>query len=128
MYKKTFNYKAFYKNKSFESEKEYRICFFDSLHEEAIGIDDDALMNNMQTKYIFKNGTKLSELKYREGRGKLIPYREMKFPLEYFKKILSSITIGPKNPMSIKDVQYFLIANGFDTSNITIQKSASSYQ
>lgn len=128
LYRKTFNYKAFYKNKSFESEREYRICFFDSLHEGALGVVDDSLMKHMQAKYKFKNGVEISELKFRIGRGTLIPYREMKFTMEYFKKMLASITIGPKNPMSIEDVKYFLVSNGFDTSNIEIQKSESTYQ
>ena len=128
LHEKTYKYKVFYKNNSFESEKEYRICFFDFLHKDKIGKNDNVLMENMQNKYRFENGTELSELKYRESREKLIPYREMKFPKDYFKEMLSSITIGPKNPMSEEDVQYFLIANGFDTSNITIQKSASTYQ
>lgn len=120
--------KVFYKNESFKSEKEYRICFYDKLHEEAIDVDNESLMKNMQAKYRFENGTMLSELRYREGRGNLIPYREMKFTKEYFKKMLSSITIGPKNPMSVEDVQFFLLANGFDTKNIKVMKSASTYQ
>lgn len=128
LYKKTFNYKGFYKNNSFISEKEYRLCFFDTLHEDAIGIADDALMNNMKKIYIFENGTVISELRYRESRGTLIPYREMKFPMDYFKKILSSVTIGPKNPMSVQDVQYFLISNGFNTSTVKVTKSESTYQ
>ena len=41
---------------------------------------------------------------------------------------LSSVTIGPKNPMSIEDVKYFLIANGLETSKINIMKSESTYQ
>lgn len=128
LYKKTFNYKAFYKNKTFEAEKEYRICFFDSLHEESIGIADDALMDNMNKEYIFDNNSTISKLKYRESRGALIPYRELKFNFEYFNKALSSITIGPKNPMSKEDIQYFLISNGFKTSNIRVKKSGSTYQ
>ena len=43
-------------------------------------------------------------------------------------KMISSITIGPKNRMSIEDVKYFLIANGLDTSKINIMKSESTYQ
>lgn len=124
----TYYNRAFYKNESFKSEKEYRICFFDYLHEGAIGVADKALMKNMQERYRFKNGTTLSELKYREGRGAFIPYREMKFTKEYFKEMLSSVTIGPKNPMSVNDVKFFLLANGFDTKNIKVLKSKSTYQ
>ena len=102
--------------------------FFDYLHEGAIGVADKALMKNMQERYRFKNGTTLSELKYREGRGAFIPYREMKFTKEFFKEMLSSVTIGPKNPMSVNDVKFFLLANGFDTKNIKVLKSASTYQ
>ncbi|HEZ7991433.1 MAG TPA: hypothetical protein RWO66_10860, partial [Ruminococcus sp.] len=47
---------------------------------------------------------------------------------EYFQDLLSSITIGPKNPMSIDEVKYFLLANGLDTSKVYIQKSKSTYQ
>ena len=128
LYEKTHNYKAFYKNESFKNEKEYRICFFDKLHENAIGKADDALIDNMQSTYGFNDNIILSELKYREGRGRFIPYRVMTFPKEYFAEMLSSITIGPKNPMSENEVRYFLLSNGFDTSNITIKKSASTYQ
>lgn len=131
LYKKTFNCKAFYKNKSFASEEEYRICFFDSLHEDAIGVANDALMANMSAKYEFnieKDKIELSELKFRQGNDKLIPYREMKFSKDYFSKMLSSITIGPKNPMAIADVKYFLLANGFNIEDIEVKKSESTYQ
>jgi len=128
LFKKIHHYKAFYKNQSFIPEKEYRICFFDSLHEEAIGKADDALMKNMKAKYIFPNGIELSELKFRVGRNSLIPYRVLKFSNEAFDQMLSSVTIGPKNPMSIEDVKYFLISNGIGSSKIDIKKSESTYQ
>ena len=128
LFKKIHHFKAFYKNQSFKPEKEYRICFFDSLHEDAIGKADDALMKNMKAKYTFPNGTELSELRFRVGRGALIPYRVLKFSKETFDQMLSSVTIGPKNPMSIEDVKYFLISNGIETSKIEIKKSESTYQ
>lgn len=128
LYKKTYNYKAFYKNKSFESENEYRICFYDKLHEAALDESNDSLIRNMQATYEFNDKITLSELKYRNSRGLLIPFREMTFPKDYFFKMISSITIGPRNRMSIEDVKYFLIANGLDTSKINIMKSESTYQ
>lgn len=124
----TYKDKAFYKNISFKSENEYRICFYDFLHKDKIDVENNQLMDNMQTKYEFQNGTKLSEVKYRKGASHLIPYRKMIFPKEYFQELLSSITIGPKNPMSKNEVKYFLLANGFDTSKVSIQKSESTYQ
>ena len=124
----TYNNRVFYKNSSFKSENEYRICFYDYLHKDQIESDKKMLMTNMQTKYEFSNGTKLSELKYRKRASRLIPFREMKFPKTVFQQMLSSITIGPKNPMSKDEVEYFLLANGFDTSNISIKKSESTYQ
>ena len=128
LFQKIHHFKAFYKNQSFKPEKEYRICFFDSLHAEAIGKADDALMKNMKANYIFPNGIELSELKFRVGRDSLIPYRVLNFSKDVFDQMLSSVTIGPKNPMSIDDVKYFLIANGLDTSKINIMKSESTYQ
>ena len=128
LFQKIHHFKAFYKNQSFKSEKEYRICLFDSLHEEAIGKADDALMKNMKAKYFFSNEIELSELKFRVGRGSLIPYRVLTFSKNAFDPMLSSVTIGPKNPMSIEDVKYFLIANGLETSKINIMKSESTYQ
>lgn len=128
LFRKIHHYKAFYKNESFKPEKEYRICFFDSLHEEAIGKAEDALMKNMKATYIFPNGIELSELKFRVGRNSLIPYRALKFSKDSFDQILSSVTIGPKNPMSIENVKFFLIANGYETSKINIKKSESTYQ
>ena len=101
--------KAFYKNKSFESEKEYRICFFDTIHEYFIDKENEMLMDKMQKKYTFQNETTLSEVRFREGRGAFIPYREMKFTKEFF-------------------MQFFLLANGFDTKNIKVLKSKSTYQ
>lgn len=124
----TYKERTFYKNISFKSENEYRICFYDFLHKDKIDIENKQLMDNMQTKYEFQNGTKLSEVKYRKGASHLIPYRKMIFPKEYFQNLLSSITIGPKNPMSIDEVKYFLLANGLDTSKVYIQKSKSTYQ
>ena len=120
--------KVFYKNKSFKSEKEYRICFFDVIHEYFIDKENEMLMDKMQKKYTFQNETTLSEVRFREGRGAFIPYREMKFTKEFFKEMLSSVTIGPKNPMSENDVRFFLLANGFDTKNIKVLKSKSTYQ
>ena len=86
------------------------------------------LMKNMKAKYFFSNEIELSELKFRVGRGSLIPYRVLTFSKNAFDPMLSSVTIGPKNPMSIEDVKYFLIANGLDTSKINIMKSESTYQ
>ena len=85
-------------------------------------------MKNMKANYIFPNGIELSELKFRVGRDSLIPYRVLNFSKDAFDQMLSSVTIGPKNPMSIDDVKYFLIANGLDTSKINIMKSESTYQ
>ena len=129
VYSKTRLPKNFFKNESFISEKEYRICFYDMLHENALGKKNKySLMKKMQEKYKFDKIAELSELKYRQGKGNLIPYRELKFDKKFFKDMISSITIGPKNRMSVEDVKFFLLANGFDTSNITIEKSASTYQ
>lgn len=123
--------KGFYKNFSFESEAEFRMCFYDKLSFEAIKKNLlQGLVGNMNKTYTAviqdKKIADLSEVKYRTANGMLIPYREMKFK-DFFPEIVKSITIGPKSKVNINELKRFLAYEGLkveeEIENVTLSTS-----
>lgn len=135
--------KGFYKNCSFESEAEFRMCFYDKLSFEAIKKNLlQGLVDNMKKTYtaVIQNErvadlsevihdkkvvAHLSEVKYRTANGMLIPYREMEFK-DFFPEIVKSITIGPKSKVNINELKRFLAYKGLkveEVENVTLSTS-----
>ncbi len=119
--------KGFYKNRSFESEAEFRMCFYDTLSFKAIEFNLlECLAENMKKTYTAviqdKKIADLSEVKYRTANGMLIPYREMKFK-DFFPEIVKSITIGPKSKININELKRFLAYEGLKAKNVTLSTS-----
>lgn len=125
--------KGFYKNFSFESEAEFRMCFYDKLSFEAIKKNLlQGLVDNMKKTYTAviqdkKVVAHLSEVKYRTANDMLIPYREMKFDKDFFPEIVKSITIGSKSKVNINELKRFLAYEGLkveeEVENVTLSTS-----
>ena len=101
---------AYFKNPSFEREEEVRLCY-------SRVIKIRQLVNRSE-------GSILDHLGYDVTECDVVAHLEVDYPLE----LISRIIIGPMNRATPNDIKMLLAVNGFDTDNIEIVKSRSTYR
>lgn len=107
----------FYKNYYFNEEKEYRILLID--------FNSNKSHSFSETK---EYSVKLSSPHYRERNNSLVKYRKIIFHPNLFKNLISSIYIGSKNKVSVKEVIELLKHHDLYNDSINIQVSKASYR
>jgi hypothetical protein len=116
---------ALYKKPSFKDEKEWRIICLSS--------------SQCGIRHNFIKGIKLSDVKHRVSRGKIVSHTEMNFE-NARRDLIKEVWIGPKSKVTKTDVLKLLLINGYYESNdeesegynfnkpILIETSASTYR
>jgi hypothetical protein len=102
----------FCKNPAFSEEQEVRVIY-----------SPPALMFNIISDQ--SNGI-ISKAKYRTSLNKIIPYVEIKFPLDESVNPISNIFLGPKCEINEGDIYRFMKSEGY--KGFTIAKSSASYR
>lgn len=100
---------AFFKNKSFQEEKEYRILF-------TFSDVNDSNKPLSKTFYRVKN------------RFQIVKYKILKLDRMDFNNYVNEIIIGPKCAVSTNELKEFLDNSGINHENINIKRSLSSYR
>ncbi|MBQ7362966.1 MAG: DUF2971 domain-containing protein [Clostridia bacterium] len=101
---------AYFKNPSFEAEEEVRLCY-------SRVIKIQQLVNRSE-------GSTLNYLGYDVTENDVVAHLEVNYPLE----LISRIIIGPMNRATPNDIKMLLAVNGFNTENIEVVKSRSTYR
>ena len=101
---------AYFKNRGFEREEEVRLCY-------SRIIKIQQLVNRSE-------GSTLNYLGYDVTECDVVAHLEVEYP----KELISRIIIGPMNRATPNDIKMLLAINGFDTKNIEVVKSRSTYR
>ncbi|MBQ8298311.1 MAG: DUF2971 domain-containing protein [Clostridia bacterium] len=117
---------AFFKSEAFKDEKEWRIAYsmdMDKLAKGEIpGIPND--------KNEFSNLVTFGGYGFSVKNKSLISHIELGIP--HMEKVIPEIYIGPKSPLTIRDVKMFLISQGmlkdYQDKSIRVHKSEASYR
>lgn len=109
------SYSPYYKQSSFEEEKEYRlICVNDvSIVDGMMYIDSNfsEIINSKVKNF------KLSKLKTRVVRESICSYYELSF-MPVHNDIIGEIIIGPKSKVTTADIEYILSLYGYNQTDI----------
>ena len=102
------------KHDYFSEENEVRITYTpENLYQDEINQHLDKILKRISNK------------KFRSQNSRLIPYYELNFNSEYNSLILPQIILGSKSNIDEKDLEEFLIQNGFNETKI--EKSEAPY-
>lgn len=127
---------VFYKHPAFEEEQETRLVFYPFANQRALLLHHPASNNVINNPYFDGMVEKIhkhkidhferSKIKYYSKRNCLVPY----FNLNFSSVVTNSITeiiLGPKNTSNFRDIQMFMLSNGYDISKINFLKSSAPY-
>ena len=128
---------VFYKHPAFQDERETRLIYY------PFGINRAFINNNPTTSCITKNPYfdrmyentrshdmgKLtrSEIGYISKRNKIVPYFDIDFS-KLANDTINEVVLGPKNESELRDIQMFMLKNGFDINTIRFETSKAPYR
>lgn len=129
-------YAVCYKHPSFQEERETRLIYYPFNIDRVFtadkftswGINENPYFDRMYENIYAHNMGQLERTKidYYLKNNRLVPYFDIDFS-KLSADAIKKIILGPKNRSEMRDVQMFMLKNGFDISRISFEISQAPY-
>ena len=129
---------VFYKNPAFQEEHEWRLVFYPFgnirnlyISNRSMPLSSNQLFYDRMCEVVEypkkHSGLYREKLDFKIMDNQLVSYVGMNFS-KVKDTMISDIVIGPKSKIDEKELNLFLMANGYDISRIKIKRSKATYQ